>query len=110
MFWEEQLAASIALVIIVITVVAAGISLQFFFSRSAIRWLGLVLPCFTFLGSIVNMVITATIVEDLVAQTLFLLLFQGNIPTIVLLLIYFGCRENQRRKKLLEKMNIQDLD
>ena len=34
----------------------------------------------------------------------------GNIPTVIYLLIYFACRETQKRRRLLEKMNIQDLD
>ncbi|MGN1031696.1 MAG: hypothetical protein ACI4PQ_08855, partial [Butyricicoccaceae bacterium] len=33
-----------------------------------------------------------------------------NILTILLLAIYFVCREKDKRKKQLEKMNIQDLD
>lgn len=33
-----------------------------------------------------------------------------NIPTIVLLAIYFACREKIKRKKALDKMNIQDLE
>lgn len=33
-----------------------------------------------------------------------------NIPTIVLLAIYFGCTEKQRRRKALEKMQMQDLE
>jgi len=32
-----------------------------------------------------------------------------NIPTAVLLVIYFACREKQNQKKALEKMKIQDL-
>ena len=35
--------------------------------------------------------------------------FIGNIPTIILLAIYYGCRGKQRRNKQLDKMNIQDL-
>lgn len=34
----------------------------------------------------------------------------GNIPTFVLLAIYFACRGKQRRNKQLDKMNIQDLN
>ena len=34
----------------------------------------------------------------------------SNIPTAVLLAIYFACRTRQRRKKQLDKMNIQDLN
>ena len=33
----------------------------------------------------------------------------GNIPTFVLLAIYFGCRGKSRKNKQLDKMNIQDL-
>ena len=33
----------------------------------------------------------------------------GNIPTIILLAIYFGCRGKQHKNKQLDKMNIQDL-
>ena len=33
-----------------------------------------------------------------------------NIPTIVLLAIYFGCREKQRQRKALDKMQAQDLE
>ena len=32
-----------------------------------------------------------------------------NIPTAILLAIYFACREKQKRNRDLEKMNIQDL-
>ncbi len=33
-----------------------------------------------------------------------------NIPAIVLLAIYFGCREKQRQRKALNKMQVQDLE
>lgn len=33
-----------------------------------------------------------------------------NIPTIILLAIYFACREKQRQRKALEKMQAQDLE
>ena len=35
--------------------------------------------------------------------------FLGNIPTAVLLAIYFGCREGQRKRRNLDKMKAQDL-
>lgn len=38
-----------------------------------------------------------------------LLLLIANIPTLVLLGVYYASREKLRRDKLLEKMNIQDL-
>jgi hypothetical protein len=33
-----------------------------------------------------------------------------NIPTAVLIAIYFACREKQRRRKALLKMQVQDLE
>ena len=33
----------------------------------------------------------------------------GNIPTIILLAIYFACREKQGRNKEQDKMRIEDL-
>ncbi|MBZ2175638.1 hypothetical protein K8M07_10360 [Schnuerera sp. xch1] len=33
-----------------------------------------------------------------------------NIPTAILLVIYFACRENLKKRSLLDKMNIQDLE
>ena len=39
-----------------------------------------------------------------------LITFLGtNLPTLILLGIYFLCRENMRRKRQLDKMNKQDL-
>ena len=34
----------------------------------------------------------------------------ANIPTIVLLAIYFACREKRKRRRELEKMKLQDLN
>jgi len=34
----------------------------------------------------------------------------SNIPTIVFLGIYFGCREKMKLRSQLDKMNIQDLE
>ncbi len=33
----------------------------------------------------------------------------GDLPTIILLAIYFDCRGKHRRSRQLDKMNIQDL-
>ena len=33
-----------------------------------------------------------------------------NIPTAVLLMIYFGCKEKQNSRKALERMQVQDLE
>ena len=36
-------------------------------------------------------------------------LILGNIPTAVLLVIYFACREKFRRRSEVDKMRIEDL-
>jgi preprotein translocase subunit YajC len=33
-----------------------------------------------------------------------------NIPTIILLLVYFVCRQQYKKKNQIEKMKIQDLE
>ena len=33
-----------------------------------------------------------------------------NVPTLILLAVYYICREKKRKKKMLDKMNIRDLD
>ena len=34
----------------------------------------------------------------------------ANIPTVILLLIYACCREKSKRRRQLERMNVQDLE
>ena len=36
--------------------------------------------------------------------------FLMNIPTFVLLAIYFACKSDGKKKREIDKMNIQDLD
>lgn len=92
--------------------------LQIFLSRRESRWPGLVMPGLTFLFSLCVAVGVALYsfvpTQDNGLGTViipaFLLFLMYNIPTLVLLAIYFACREKYRRQKQLEKMNIQDLD
>lgn len=89
------------------------LALQAALARMESRWPGLVLPLITFLRSVltpIGMVGSAGgPTADFVLQVLLMGLL-SNIPTAVLLAIYFACRTRQRRKKQLEKMNIQDLN
>ena len=98
--------------IFVLLLLAGIVVLQIFLSRRPSKWPGLVLPILSFLFSLIYPLNMAVSDGDLMSFVLQLLIvwLVGNIPTILLLLIYFGCREKQRRKKQLEKMNIQDLD
>ena len=89
------------------------LALQAALARMESRWPGLVLPLITFLRSVLTpmgMVGSAGgPTADFVLQVLLMWLL-SNIPTAVLLASYFACRTRQRRKKQLEKMNIQDLN
>lgn len=87
--------------------------LQIFLSRRNNRIAGLILPFVTFLYSIVCVLsvvgINSMTVWHIVA-TLILTFLVANVPTLILLAIYFACKEKEKRKKQLEKMNIQDLN
>ena len=89
------------------------LALQAALARMESRWPGLVLPLITFLRSVLTLIgmvgSAGGPTADFVLQVLLMWLL-SNIPTAVLLAIYFACRTRQRRKRQLEKMNIQDLN
>lgn len=92
---------------------AGVILLQIYLSRRESKWPGLVLPVITFLVGLLYPLSMAVPPEGVTVSFLIQMMvvwLLGNIPTIILLAIYFDCRGKQRRRKQLEKMNIQDLD
>ena len=106
-------------ILVLVVLLAAVIVLQVFLSRRKAWWPGLVLPALEVLYSIFAIVsaiagyyevygqgvpVTASLIGDT-----FLAFLQCNIFTLVLLAIYFVCRHGEKRKKQLDKMNIQDL-
>lgn len=104
----------ILIVLIFSLVLFAGvILLQIYLSKRESKWPGLVLPIIAFIFGLLyplNMIAPS---EGVTAGFIFLMILVwllGNIPTIIFLAIYFGCRGKQRRNKQLDKMNIQDLD
>ena len=98
--------------ILAVLVIAGIVCLQIFLSKRESKWPGLVLPILAFLFSLLyplNMIAPDEgVTVSFIIQMLIVWLI-GNIPTIILLAIYFGCRGKQRRNKQLDKMNIQDL-
>ncbi len=101
----------VLIVLIFSLVLLAGvILLQIYLSKRESKWPGLVLPIISFLISFIyplNMAIPSV-------GGFFVALLLGwlivNIPTYVLLAIYFACRGKYRKRKQLNKMNIQDLN
>ena len=82
-----------------------GVLLQIFLSKRESRWPGLVLPLLTFLCSLLgplNVADTGSVSQNV-------LLVAGNIPTLVLLAIYWAAREKHRVRDQMEKMGKQDI-
>lgn len=96
--------------LLLLVLLVGGILLQIFLSRRESRWLGLILPAVTFLWSLVMLLSVAA--YDSLAQAIaaiLMVLILGNIPTAVLLGIYFACREKRRKRSELDKMKLSDL-
>ena len=89
-----------------------AVVLQIFLSKRQNKWYGLILPIISLLFSLIwplNMMVpVGGITMSFVFQMLIVFLL-ANIPTAILIVIYFACRENMKRKNRLDKMNIQDL-
>lgn len=100
------------IIILAVLVIAGIVCLQIFLSKRESKWPGLVLPILAFLFSLLyplNMIAPDEGVTVSFIIQMLIVWLMGNIPTIILLAIYFGCRGKQRRNKQLDKMNIQDL-
>lgn len=98
--------------ILAVLVIAGIVCLQIFLSKRERRWPGLVLPVLAFLFGLLyplNMIAPDEGITVSFIIHMLIVWFIGNIPTIILLAIYYGCRGKQRRNKQLDKMNIQDL-
>lgn len=95
-----------------ILLLAGIVFLQISLSKKESKWPGLVLPILAFLFGLLfplNMIVPSEGVSAGFLLQMLLVWLLGNIPTILLLTIYFACRGKQRRRKQLNKMNIQDL-
>lgn len=127
-------------IIILLLLPCIGIALQVYLSKRKNKWLGVILPviCIIFSlfavlgmvaftsvttqvttvnekGEIVEQIVDEEKNEPLISNTERILLAGTifviyNIPTIILLGIYIGCREKNKKNLQLEKMNIQDLE
>lgn len=90
-----------------------GVFLQIFLSRKKSKWFGLILPTITFLYSLL-MIFNIAVFDGMTGGEIFILIastfLSSNVPTIILLGIYFGCREKMKIRSQLDKMNIQDLE
>jgi predicted permease len=96
--------------IILLGLLAGTVLLQIFLSKRESKWPGLVLPVITFLYSVLMMLnVTATETARAVIAALLSAFIMGNIPTLILLAIYFVCREKRHTRSEVDKMRISDL-
>ena len=103
---------ALILLALMLATLAGLIALQIYLSRREGVWPGLILPILSLLISILMVLYMAVPTDATVWEAVSAVggtFLVGNIPTVIYLLIYFACRETQKRRRLLEKMNIQDL-
>ena len=126
--------------IFVLLLLAGSIWLQIFLSTKNNKWLGLIIPLICLIIAISGVLgltmyttssgittVTETVNGDVIREepiaveseepsilsmlvTVIPTFLMFNIPTFVFLAIYFACREKQKTKKLLDRMNVQDLE
>ena len=90
------------------------VALQVFLTRRKAWWPGLVMPVCTLPGVLLvlpNVLFNALSQAENAGQALLVVLGSALclLPTLVLLAVYFLCRHGEKRKRQLDKMNIQDL-
>ena len=110
--------ANISIFFMVLGLLLAGvIMLQVYSCKKENKWLGLIMPgiffCFSLIAILGFAFFTPMVVSHPSIEIIISILsiaFIMNIPTFILLAIYFACRQKQRKNKELEKMNIQDLE
>ena len=97
--------------ILFILLMAGVVLLEMYLSRKPSRWPGLVLPITAFVISLIYPLNMANLGGDmaaLIAQVLLVWLL-ANIPTFVLLAIYFAARRRMRRTREQNRMSAKDL-
>ena len=95
-------------------IVVGSCFLQWMLSQQKSRWYGLILPALTFAYSLL-IILCFTIIPPLGSYDFFelfvsiLLTFMlYNLPTTILLAIYFSCRKKQSIQTQLDKLKAQD--
>ena len=100
---------TIVLAVVMLVFVVGGIFLEIFLARRKAKWPGLVLPGLTFLYTLVMALNITSVGHGAHWGPLLGTLVLGNIPAVILLAVYFACREKQGRDREQDKMRIEDL-
>lgn len=104
---------------VILALMAAACALEVFLAKRKSRWPGLVLPVLWFVYLLLMTVAAVAGYAPAYGEPLplsaglvwsaLLSLVQANIPTYVLLAVYWFCRRRRKRREDVEKMKIQDL-
>lgn len=104
---------TLVVLLILLALMVGVVLLQIYLSKMESKWPGLVLPALTGILALLSLLGLLGYAPqnnwESVRLALTTLLVQ-SIPTVILLGIYFACREKRRVNDQLEKMNIQDLE
>ena len=100
--------------IALIVCLAILVVIQIFLSKAESKWIGLILPALTFLCSLlVPLSLLMYMIGPLDWSVILLMagiFLIGNVPTVILRVVNYVCREKVWKKKEIEKMKIQDLE
>lgn len=102
---------TVIIFLLFLIIFVGAIALQVFLSKRQSKFLWLILPIISVLNSLI---IVLNIAGDAMTKTQILIALVsafliGNIPTIILMAIYFGIREKMKIKAELDKTRIKDL-
>ncbi len=102
---------TVIIFLLFLIIFVGAIALQVFLSKRESKFLGLILPILSVLNSLI---IVLNIAGDAMTKTQILIALVsafliGNIPTIILMAIYFGVREKMKIESELDKTRIKDL-
>ena len=102
---------TVIIFLLFLIIFVGAIALQVFLSKRESKFLGLILPILSVLNSLI---IVLNIAGDAMTKTQILIALVsafliGNIPTIILMVIYFGVREKMKIESELDKTRIKDL-
>lgn len=102
---------TVIIFLLFLIIFVGAIALQVFLSKRESIFLGLILPILSVLNSLI---IVLNIAGDAMTKTQILIALVsafliGNIPTIILMAIYFGVREKMKIESELDKTRIKDL-
>lgn len=99
-------------ILTLIILLVGPIVLQIFLSKQENKWLGLILPLINIILSVMVVIgktffANTSIARIIIPAIVSFLVY--NIPTAILIAIYYSYRAKLKKIKEIDKMNIQDL-